>query len=64
MATGYALIEERDAALDWLENAICRGFINYPFLSRYDPLLVNIRQERRFTDLMEKVRSQWERFAV
>jgi eukaryotic-like serine/threonine-protein kinase len=64
IATGYALIEEQDAALEWLENAIRRGFINYPFLSRYDPLLENIRQEKRFTELMEEVRSQWERFEV
>ncbi len=62
MATGYALIGETDDALEWLENAVQRGFINYPFLSQYDPLLENIRHERRFVALMEDVRSQWERF--
>ena len=30
MATGYALIGETDDALEWLENAVQRGFINYP----------------------------------
>jgi non-specific serine/threonine protein kinase len=64
MATGYALIEEREEALEWLANATHRGFINYPFLSQYDPLLKNIRQEKRFKELMEEVRSQWERFEV
>jgi serine/threonine protein kinase len=64
MATGYALIDEREAALGWLENAIRRGLINYPFLSQYDPLLKNIRQEKRFQELMEEVRSRWERFEV
>lgn len=64
MATGYALIEETDEALEWLENATGRGFINYPFLSQYDPLLENLRQEKRFKALMEDVRSQWEQFEV
>ena len=65
MATGYALIQEREEALEWLEHATRRrGFISYPFLAQYDPLLKNIRQEQRFKDLMEEVRSQWERFEV
>ena len=64
MATGYALIGERDQAIDWLTNATRRGLINYPFLSQHDPLLKSLRQEKRFTDLMEQVRSQWERFEV
>ena len=64
MATGYALIKETDEALEWLENATRHGFINYPFLSQYDPLLEHLRQEQRFKALMEEVRSQWERFEV
>ena len=58
------LIDEREQALEWLENATHRGLINYPFLSQYDPLLKNIRQEKRFKELREEVRSQWERFEV
>ena len=50
--------------LEWLENATHRGLINYPFLSQYDPLLENIRQEKRFKELMEEVRSRWERFEM
>jgi len=64
MATGYALIDERDQALEWLKNATHRGLINYPFLSQYDPLLKNIRQEARFTTLMEEVKTRWEQFEV
>jgi serine/threonine protein kinase/tetratricopeptide (TPR) repeat protein len=64
MATGYALIDERDQAIQWLTNATRRGFINYPFLSQHDPLLKNIRREKRFTELMEEVRSEWEQFEV
>ena len=43
-------------ALEWLENAIHHGFMNYPFLSQYDPLLENIRPKQRFKALMEDVR--------
>ena len=51
-------------ALDWLENAVNRGFLNYPFLSEYDPFLENIRGERRFKDLMERVKHEWENIDV
>ena len=64
MAIGYALINEKEKAIDWLETATRVGFINYPFLSEYDPLLENLRQEKRFLTLMEDVRSRWERFEV
>ena len=52
MAHGYALIGEKEKALDWLENAINRGFIAYPFLTKHDPFLENIRGEERFQYLM------------
>ena len=64
MATGYALVGETDSALEWLERAVQRGFINYPFLSQHDPLLESLRKEKRFLALMENVRSQWEQFEV
>ncbi len=64
MAYGYALINEKEKAIDWLETATRIGFINYPFLSEYDPLLESLRQEKRFLTLMEDVRSSWERFEV
>ena len=63
MATGYALIDGRDEAIDWIANSIRRGLINNPFLSRHDPRLANIRHEKRFVDLMAS-RSQWERLDV
>ena len=48
--------------MDWLENAINRGFINFPFLNQYDSFLDNIRGEERFKRLMERVKYDWERF--
>ncbi|MGA2624946.1 MAG: protein kinase [Bacteroidota bacterium] len=60
----FALLGERNEALNWLENAYDRGFINYPLLSERDPLLANIRGEERFKKLMERVKYEWEHFEV
>jgi len=64
MAKCYALIDEKEEALDWIENAINRGFINHPYLNEYDQFLENIRGEKRFKKLMKKVKYQWENFEV
>ncbi len=64
MASGYALINEKEEAFDWLEHATSRGFINYPFLSEYDPFLENLRGYERFKNLMERVKVEWEHFEV
>jgi hypothetical protein len=57
-----ALVDERGRALDWLERWVDRGEINYPMLAHGDPLLENLRGETRFHRLLDRVRSEWERF--
>jgi non-specific serine/threonine protein kinase len=64
MAAFYSYIGEKDKSLEWLNNAVERGFINFPFLNEYDPLLKNIRGEERFKKLMERVKYEWENFEV
>ena len=64
LAEFISLVDEKDQALDWLEIAAAGGFINYPFLSEFDPLLDNIRREKRFKQLMEKVKYEWEHLEV
>jgi tetratricopeptide (TPR) repeat protein len=64
VADGFALIGEKDKALDWLEHAINRGVVNYPFFSRHDPFLEPLHKERRFRQLMEKARHEWEHLEV
>jgi disulfide oxidoreductase YuzD len=59
MAHGYALIGEKKKALDWLENAIDRGFIAYPFLNEHDPFLDNVRGEERFKKLIQRVKHEF-----
>ncbi len=63
-ACNYALIGEKEEALDWLERAVDRGNINYPLLSQNDPLLESIRGEERFKKLMERIKYEWEHFEV
>jgi non-specific serine/threonine protein kinase len=62
MADFYARLGDKEKALDWLENAVGRGFINYPYLRDYDPYLENIRGEPRFKKLLERVKHDWEHF--
>ena len=64
VAAGYALVGELDEALEWLENAVRRGFLNYRFLSQYDPLLENLRGEERFQALMAQARKEFENLEV
>ncbi len=58
----FALVDERDAALDFLERAVDFGYINWPFLSQHEPFLANIRSEARFVRLMDRVNRAWEAF--
>jgi non-specific serine/threonine protein kinase len=62
LSTTYALLNEKEKALEWLQRAISLGYCNYPLLSRYDPFLDNIRGEERFKQLMGKVKRKWEQF--
>lgn len=62
LAECHALVGEDEEALRWLENAVSRGFINYPLISRLDPFLENIRAEERFEELMKRVKYEWEHF--
>jgi non-specific serine/threonine protein kinase len=64
VASLYSLLGQKEDALDWLENAVNRGFINYPFLNEYDTFLKNIRGEERFKKLMERVKYEWENFSA
>lgn len=64
MADVYALAGMHDDALEWLENALSRGWVNYPFTVLHDPLLVPLRGDRRFMKIAEQMRKQWQQFEV
>jgi hypothetical protein len=61
MADCYALIGETDEALDWLECAISKGWLSYPFLSMHDKILTKLHGHPRFEKLLQEVKSASER---
>ena len=53
-----------DDALDWLQNAVTRGFTNYRFFSQHDPLLANLRGDERFQTVIADARARHARLRV
>jgi tetratricopeptide (TPR) repeat protein len=62
LAQGFAMAGMPEEAMRWLEIAVDRGFINYPFLARYDPFFKTLRSDTRFKRLLDTVHDRWERF--
>ena len=61
-ASLFALVDEKEEALRWLEHSVDRGWINYPVFAERNPFFANIRGEERFKKLMERVKYEWEHF--
>ena len=57
VACVYALLGDREAALDWLTQAAGNGFPCYVFFER-DPLLESIRSGTRFRELNDRLRTE------
>lgn len=64
VAQCYALMGDTAASLDWIEKAMSKGFINYPMVSRWDPLLAPIRHADHYDEIAETMRERWEHFEV
>jgi eukaryotic-like serine/threonine-protein kinase len=64
MAQCYSLLGDAPAALQWLETAMDRGFINYPMISDLDPLLDNAREAPGFPALLNRIETRWETFEI
>jgi TolB-like protein len=60
----FSMVDAKKEALDWIEHAVDIGMTNYPFMSKHDPFLENIREEPRFKKLIERVKHEWENFKV
>jgi len=64
LAECHSLLNKQDLALVWLRKAIDKGFVNYPMIRRWDPLLANVRRHSGFDSLLQHTRSLWEKFEV
>lgn len=62
-ASSLAFAGEREAALDWIGNAVDRGFLNAPYLSQHDPFLAPLRADPLFQAVVERARAGAERVA-
>ena len=54
----------KNEALDWLEQSIKVGYVNYPMIKEKDILLENIRGEKRFKILVKRVKQEWDNFEI
>jgi len=64
LAECHSLLNKQDLALVWLRKAVDKGFVNYPMIRRWDPLLANVRRHSGFDSLLQHTRSLWEKFEV
>jgi hypothetical protein len=60
----FSLLDEKEEALFWIENAFDHFFINWPLLAEKDLWLENIRDEERFKKLITRVKHEWDIFEV
>jgi hypothetical protein len=52
-----------EQAMDWIENALGRGFYNYyPFVALKGPLLNSLRDAPQFNELLARMKTRWEPF--
>ena len=60
-AQAYASIGVKKSAIRCLRRSIENGFFSYPYLAS-DPLLMPIREESEYAELMEAARKRHESF--
>jgi Tfp pilus assembly protein PilF len=63
IACAYALMNQPDQAVQWLETAADDGFPCYPLFAN-DVQLNNVRKDERFIAFMTKLKHQWERYGA
>ncbi|MCA1589451.1 MAG: tetratricopeptide repeat protein [Acidobacteria bacterium] len=60
IASAYALMNDLDQSLKWLQFTADEGFPCYPLFDK-DKNLDNLRQDDRFKSMMAELKQQWER---
>lgn len=54
-----ALAGETEEALDWLENTVRIGNVNYPFWSQHNEWVASLRPNPRYKAVMRDVEHEW-----
>jgi tetratricopeptide (TPR) repeat protein len=63
VAECFAVIDDRERAIDWLENAFQRGFRNYPYLATHPTTLFRrLDDHPRLQELLGRMKTAWEQF--
>lgn len=63
IACAYALMGEKQSALQWLEKTAEQGMPCYPLFDT-EPALSNLRSDPQFKTFMEKLKKQWEGYVA
>ena len=61
IASAYALMNQTEPAIKWLENAADDGFPCYPLFTN-DAQLDGLRNDERFITFMARLKQQWEHY--
>jgi serine/threonine protein kinase/Tfp pilus assembly protein PilF len=61
IASAYALLNQPEQAIKWLQNAADDGFPCYPLFAS-DANLDSLRKDERFNAFMAKLKQQWEHY--
>ncbi|MEM7481852.1 MAG: protein kinase [Acidobacteriota bacterium] len=64
LSEGLSLLGEHDLALEWLDQALANGFMNYTLIGEKDPFLESLRGDERFDDLVGRMREAWGNFEL
>ena len=60
VASLFARLGEEDTALDWLEHAVDRGYVDDSHVSAHGPFLARLRRLARFRRVMDHMNRRWE----
>jgi TolB-like protein/class 3 adenylate cyclase len=64
LAQAFSLLGETQPSVQWLENAVARGFSNYPIIAQLDPLLEGVRGDAGFQRVARTAKEKWQGFEV
>ncbi len=62
LAESFAMVDDTDTALDWLERGVDAGFYPYPYIAEYCPFLASLRDHPRFATIAAKAKQRAETF--